>query len=158
MLVALSLGLYAQSADDLAAANAIKAIRSVTTSGVTLLTYSDRVRDARVKADQAPALDPKLKLALEYYEVSSSAWSLRLGPDAQAFKLSVEIGRKLDSEPFKACKAVTELTGPLDASFKKKPSAADQRYSALANLLAQRPNLLWACAAHFIGEFDRKHK
>ena len=37
-----AIGLEAQSADDLAALNAIKAIRSVSTSGVTFLAYSDR--------------------------------------------------------------------------------------------------------------------
>jgi hypothetical protein len=157
LLIAFSIGLEAQSADDLAARNAIEAIRSVTTSGVNLPAYSDRVLDARAKADRAPALDPKLKLALEYYEVSSSAWSLKLGQDAQSFKRSVEIGRKLDSEPFKACKAVMELTRSVDASFKKQPQP-DQRYSTLANLLAQQPNLLWACAAKLVREFDRQHK
>ena len=130
LLLAFSIGLEAQSADDAAALNAIKSIRSVTTSGVTFLAYSDRVLDARAKADQAPALDLKLERALEYYEVSSSAWSLKFGQDPQAFQRSIEIGRKLDSEPFKACKAVTELIGSVDASFKKKPQP-DQRYSAL---------------------------
>jgi hypothetical protein len=158
LLVTVSLGLYAESVDDLAALNAIKAVLSVTTSGVTFLAYSERVLDARVKTDQVPTLAPKLKLALEYYEVSSSAWGLKLGPDTKAFQRSVEVGRKLDSEPFKACKAVMELTSSVDASFKKKPPPADQRYSTLANLLAQRPNLLWPCAANLVREFDRQHK
>jgi hypothetical protein len=83
---------------------------------------------------------------------------LQLGLDALAFTRSVEIGRKFDSEPFKACKAITELSASLDASFKKKSAATYQRYSALANLLAQRLNPLWAREANLLSQFDRQHK
>lgn len=61
-MVAVSLGLYA-SPDDLAALNAIKAVLSLTMSGVTHLTFSERVLDARTKANQVPVLDAKLELA-----------------------------------------------------------------------------------------------
>jgi hypothetical protein len=89
-------------------------------SGVTHPTFSERVLDARTKANQVPVLDAKLELALEYYEVSAKAWSLKIGPDSQVFQRSIQIGRKLDSELFKACKAMTELTRSADASFKTK--------------------------------------
>jgi hypothetical protein len=85
LLVAFSLSLCAQSTEDLAALDAINAVLSATTSGVTFLAFSDRVLDARAKADHVPTLGPQLKLALEYYEVSSQTWSLRIGPCCPSF-------------------------------------------------------------------------
>lgn len=58
LVLALGSCLLAESPDD-AAVLAIKAVRSVTSAGVTLRAYSDRVLEARVRADQAANLDPK---------------------------------------------------------------------------------------------------
>jgi len=143
-----ALAVVAQTPEYGAAANAIKALRSVTTSGVQYRQLSDRVLEARVKADQDPTLDPKLKLALKYYEISENAWNLRIAPrDPQNYARSVVIGNKLLSAEYQTCKPIQEMI----ASAGKKPSP-----SVVAQLLAQRPNLLWSCAAALIAETEAK--
>lgn len=139
--------------DELDAVKAIKALRSITTSvsDVPYVAFQDRLLDAKVKADQAENLDPKLKLALRYYDVSSAAWSA--GPRNDVLRF-VQIGAMVATNEVQQCSPVARMTAAEDSKHKKKPQAADVRNLTLGFTLSRAPSLLWSCAADLITQFD----
>jgi hypothetical protein len=132
------------------ALDALKALNSVTSAGVTFREYSTRVLDAKVVVDRFLASAPQdpahdaISSAMGYHEMASQAWSttfrrpLSGGPDT-----FLEVGTKLqhDSCP-EAVKlverAATNHAGPGD----------------LGLFVGQHPGPLWQCAARKVAEAE----
>lgn len=106
------------------ALQALEALQSVTSSGVTYQEYARRVLDAKVKVDQylkSPGQDDQrvrtaIGMAMRCYEVASQAWNQKIATrDPNAM---LRDGAKLDSQircngvvPFRQCVAVFKAEG-----------------------------------------------
>lgn len=140
------------------ALNSLKALQSVTHTGLSYREYADRVLDAKVKVDQflrSPAdRDPKLLTALrlskirsgidtvmQYYELATQAWNAHLVNESQR---SREIGERLRNDTvLRDCSAIRIKTTP----------GTDSLRTGL--VLGRNPDILWSCASTKIAEVEQ---
>jgi hypothetical protein len=104
---------------------ALKALQSVTTAGVSYRDYATRVLDAKVKVDQFVQSSPKkntpardvVRVAMRYYELASQAWSENI-----TNHFSQEVGHILEDDPeINACPAVKEIVAHKNEFYAKHP-------------------------------------
>jgi hypothetical protein len=123
------------------ALDAVRALRSVTVSGISYRDYAPRVLDARVKVDRylsSPAKDPAqnaIGLAMRYYELAGESWSGQVG-------LMIGVEQAIGGDPtLQACTALKAIQLP--------------KRIGLAAYLASRPSVLWSCASDQVADAER---
>lgn len=167
------------------ALDALRALQSVTNSGVSYRDYAPRVLDAKVKMDRYLASptngDDKARaaaqLAMRYYEVAAEAWNNKISKSGR----DREVGLVLRSDPgLRECPAVQGVVAEADAGserFHTQPVIIGKTRIAppqprpgqsLASMIedfavystgsrvGESPNILWSCATAKLAEADRK--
>jgi hypothetical protein len=135
--------------------DALLALRSVTTSGVSYRDYAPRVLDTKVKVDRyisgpgsdRPELQKALRTAMAEYELASQAWSNTIN-----VTLGITgVGHRIMEDPeIASCATIKPLIERLNP---KKPR--QNQYIEIAVSVGQRPALLWACASTQVGGAER---
>jgi hypothetical protein len=152
------------------ALDALRALRSVTGSGIAYRDYSQRVLDAKVKVDryltssgsQRPELVRAIRVAMLEYELASQAWLTKPDPTANG-SLWKPMGVTMQDPDVAKCptvKAATELNDnpPAPAPSRKRPPRSIDRSQdlgltlAIAEqsrywLLGSVTSGIWTCAA-----------
>jgi hypothetical protein len=166
------------------ALDALKALKSVTNSGITYHDYSQRVLDARVKVDRYLSTlaqerkepgDRAIRVAMLEYEMASQVWLTKTDPPANA-SLWRPIGITMQDPDVAKCtvvKAATLLNDnpPAPASSRKRtaspnPSSKMDRTESLGLTLAIAERSLywssgsvtsgvWACATAQLASAER---
>jgi hypothetical protein len=166
----------------LEALDALKALRSVTNSGITYRDYSQRVLDARVKVDRYLSsqgsvgieLRSAVRVSMLEYELASQAWITKTDPPANAslWKSMGVAMQDLDVAKCPVVKAATEMNDnpPAPAPSRKRPppvrSSSMDRSEGLGLTLAiaERSQYwslgsvtsgIWACASAELAEAER---
>ncbi len=156
------------------ALDALKALQSVTTSGINYRDYSARVLDARVKVDKYLTSPPNgddpqrsaIRIAMQYYELTSLAWG---GVIFKDFQRSIQVGGTLrgDATLLEPCPAIKTLIADSDARAAETgaqlartipDTPAEREKTSLlftGTSIGQRPAILWSCAATKIAEAER---
>jgi hypothetical protein len=144
-----------------AAIDALRSLRSVTTSGINYRDYSTRVLDAKVRVDKyrdSGANDPArdaIVAAMKYYEMGSQAWGLRVGVGGNASGLGrmVEIGEQIRVD---SCPDFAGLIANADAFYAKaKKGASDQdRNAFLGSMAGGSVGTFWKCGADKVAQAE----
>lgn len=157
------------------AVDALRALRSVTGSGITYRDYSQRVLDSRVKVDRylssqsgdGPELGRAIRVAMLEYELASRAWRANVEILSDLWK---SMGDTMQDPEVAKCPAVRVVTTLVDNSRPTNPNAQDRaailgikapdRATTLGIKLANagRDNLapdIWACASAQVAEAER---
>jgi hypothetical protein len=157
------------------ALDALKALRSVTQSGISYRDYSQRVLDAKVKVDQylsspandAPALRSAITLGMREFLLASQAWSIKFSNSTdpgRTLELASAVGRTLEQDPQIAQCPVTrqfiDQTYQTAASSKflrkaKEQESPEARARFIGFLTSGHPDLLWPCASEQVAEAER---
>jgi len=136
------------------ALDTLKALRSVTTSGISYSEYAPRVLDARIKVDRylsSPAKDPArsaIELAMRYYELASEAW--RMGV------LAVDVGKTIVEDPSLA--ACTALKAAAPSMVTRNPIPSEDKLKnpvVIGIYVGEHPAVLWACASEQVAQAER---
>ena len=146
----------------------LKALTSVTNSGVGLQEYSRRVLDAKVTVDKylaSPKSDDATRraaidAAMRYYEMASQAWNANARTNADSLSIHLRIGRALREDPaLKDCpdvvKTVAAADGYRSPLRRSPPQTEDERNALIGALIGGRPSALWSCAASKIAEAEK---
>ena len=136
--------------------DALKGLRSVTTSGIAYRDYATRVLDARVRIDRylsfhddkATEAQGAIRVAILEYELASHAWEASLGNILDAVQLWPQWGKILEDLEVAKCplaKAAIDLD-------RRKPSPKLDHTKALGAAFydvyqSEGAAKLWACAA-----------
>ena len=137
------------------AMDALKALRSVTQSGIAYRDYAQRMLDAKVKVDRylsSPGNDPAefrkpIQTAMHEYELASQAWSNTINVTLAI----ASIGKTIMEDPETAsCPTIKPLIDRLNP--KKK---IQDQYLEIAFRVGERPALLWTCASAQVAEAER---
>jgi hypothetical protein len=157
------------------ALDALRALRSVTQSGISYRDYSQRVLDAKVKVDQylsspandAPALRSAITLGMREFLLASQAWSIKFSDSAdpgRTLELARAVGRTLEQDPqISQCPVTRQFidqTYQTAASSKflrkaKEQESPEARTQFIGFLASSRPDLLWPCASAQVAEAER---
>ena len=136
------------------ALDALKALNSVTSAGVTFREYSTRVLDAKVLVDKFLASAPQdpahdaISSAMGYHEMASQAWSARISSGADSLMTSQRIGTQLQRD---SCPEAAELVAAV-ANFGGKSRPPNP--AVIGTLAGQHPGALWKCAARKVAEAE----
>jgi hypothetical protein len=144
------------------ALDALKALRSVTNSGITYRDYSQRVLDTKVKFDRytssveagAPGRTA-ITLAMREYEIASQAWSLKFTNDAgSALAMAASIGQTLmtDSE-ISQCPGIKQLVQSVPMA--KTKTGPVPNFSLVGYVFGGSPASVWPCASAQVAEAER---
>lgn len=138
---------------------ALKGLRSVTTSGISYRDYSQRVLDAKVKFDaymsskgtESAAIRDAVELAMQWYELSSHAWSDSFG---NSFTFVNSVGTAvLTNNKLSSCPSVVQA---LSLAYKPKtPPTPAERIQHAGLAIAVQPSSLWPCASAQVDEAER---
>jgi hypothetical protein len=159
------------------ALDALRALRSVTESGVTFRDYAPRVLDAKVKVDRcqnsSAAGTVPVRVAMREYELASRAWSARLAIGFSGTDAMAEVGKTLDQTPeISKCLAVRAVIEKVNQSEGHAGDLAEswglerantlaamgwefQRPILIGLLMGQTPAILWSCASSQLTEAER---
>ena len=105
------------------ALDALKALRSVTQSGIAYREYSTRVLDAKVKVDRYVSLAKTdaaefrgaIGLAMREYELASQAWSTTISTSMRGLAVATNVGMSLDEDPeVSKCPAIRQMIDQMD--------------------------------------------
>lgn len=121
------------------ALDALLALQSVTTSGITFRDYTPRVLDARIKIDQylrTPEnndvdIRALMKSAMRYYEMAAEYWPLTVMPlsgwSMRMFQLERTMAEEFRSDKdFQACPAIVRILNAADSQNSKNKVLAEQ--------------------------------
>jgi hypothetical protein len=150
------------------AVDALKALRSVTESGISYRDYASRVLDAKVKVDRylssaandGAALRSGIGLAMREYELASQAWSTAISTSVGTLAVATSVGRTLDGDPeISKCPAIRQWIDQTNQTAARsrvtRNNSPDQRAAMIGLLAGQRPALLWTCASAHVAEAER---
>ncbi len=159
------------------ALDALRALRSVTESGITFHDYATRVLDAKVKVDRcqnsSAANTDAVRLAMREYELASRAWSASFAAEFNGAAAMAEVGIMLEgTSEISKCPTVRSVIEKVDQSQGHAEDLAQswggQRAMVLARipwasqrpiliglLTSQTPAILWSCAASQLTEAER---
>lgn len=138
--------------------DALKALRSVTNSGITYRDYSERVLDTKVKFDRyassVEAGAPErtaITLAMREYEIASQAWSLKFNT---ALAMATRIGQTLmtDSE-ISQCPGIKQLVQSVPMA--KTKTGPVPNLALVGMVFGESPASVWPCAAAQVAEAER---
>jgi hypothetical protein len=140
------------------ALEALRALRSVTESGVTFRDYAPRVLDAKVKvdrylassADTTPARGA-IDAAMRAHQVAAKAWSANISNNALA-ELTVGENILSDSE-ISNCPTVKKIINQASSMGRQRGAASPA--IAVGVLVAMSPSALWACADLNLSEAEK---
>ena len=164
------------------ALDGLRALRSVTGSGIAYRDYAQRVLDTRVKVDRylssqsgdEPELGRAIRVAMLEYELASQVWITKADPMANT-SLWKPMGATMQDPDVAKCptvKAATEMNDnpPMPAPNRKRsapaPSSSMDRSKDLGLMLAvvERGQYwqlgsvtsgIWACASAQLAEAER---
>jgi hypothetical protein len=136
------------------ALGALKAIRSVTTSGIAYRDYTQRLLDARVTVDRYLSANDSaggaayraIRTAMLEYEFAGRVWLVQIDPGPDA---AVKAGELMPHPDFATC---TPIKTMVDRAKAKDPMSYG------VQILVVRTNHLpeiWACASEQITEAER---
>lgn len=148
------------------ALDALRALRSVTESGISYRDYAPRALDAKVKVDRylaSPTGDAAeyrgaIEAAMRAYQLASQAWAASISNDALA---KMTVGSSIDQDPvISKCPAMTRL---IKQATIKNPGPSDRALligafagqGALLDLMGNGPSTLWICASDQVVEAER---
>jgi hypothetical protein len=145
------------------ALDALKALRSVTDSGIAYRDYSQRVLNAKVKVDQylstasddITPLRSAIGLAMREYELASQAWSGAITTSGVAL---ISVGRSIEQDSrISDCPAIREMIDQVDQNPNRRlrPTSPAARTDSIGIRAGLRPALLWACASAQLAEAER---
>ena len=144
------------------AMDALKAIRSVTGSGIAYRDYSQKVLEAKVQVDRyisssandSVDLRNAIERAMRQYELASQAWS---GAIAHTENELTAIGKILEANSeISKCSAIWSMIGQVDQSLdKNRPNWPEERASKIGVRVGVRPALLWTCASGQLARAER---
>jgi hypothetical protein len=169
---------------DKAALDALRALRSITSSGISLRDYSPRVLDARVTVDRylnsaskdAPGV-ANISLAMRYYEIANLAWPITTTSGVNSVAPSTRLAETIRAEKDQLAGACPKIAGVVTqadaknakslalaaAEAQKKPRAQNQMVLRPTDdliiqlmLNALRPPEVWACAEKQIADAERR--
>jgi hypothetical protein len=144
--------------DSQEAMDALKALRSVTTTGIAYRDYTQRMLDAKVKvdkylaspADDSPQLRGAIRVAMLEYELASQSWLVgsSSSPIAHA-DLWEPMGKILEDPEVAKC--------PVAARAVRTAGRTDAKSLGLSLVLLPggAPGDLWPCASQQIAEAER---
>lgn len=105
------------------AVDALKALRSVTSSSVSYRDYAPRVLDAKVKVDKylsSPGGDDArrdtIRAAMQYYELAATAWNAEIVKD---YDRAREVGQALQNPALAECPTVKKVIAESEASAER---------------------------------------
>ena len=143
---------------------AVKALQSIVSSGVSYRDYAPRVLDARVRVDKylesvrgsgSPSAI-HLSMAMTYYEMASAAWGARLfGKRVDGISPEeVEIGRTANNS--KVLNSCTQLHKLIQNARLGSNYPPDHRWTfqEIGQTLGEHPGTFWECASLKIGEAE----
>jgi hypothetical protein len=136
------------------AMDALKALRSVTESGISYRDYAPRVLDAKVKIDRylsSAGNDPPdsrkaIETAMREYELASMAWNIK---GSSEWTTADRVEQVLEKDPeISKCPGLKRW---LDQELRANPFRP-----AIAGFDAgENPSILWTCASAQIAEAER---
>lgn len=150
--------------------NALKAMKSVTHSGLTYREYAPRVLDAKVTVDRylgsteksRSELQIAIGLAMQYYELASQAWNAWIIKD---FGKATEIGRNLREDrilgecpEIKAVIAQQDANAPIRAAMGIRDSSrtpSEEIAMFIGTSIGKNPDVPWACASAKIADAEK---
>ena len=138
---------------------ALKALRSVTGSGISYRDYSQRVLDAKVKFDvyvsskstESGAVRDAVESAMQWYELSSQAWGDSVG---NSFNFLNSVGTAvLMNNKLSTCPSVIQA---LTLAYRpRKPPTPTERIQHAGIAIMTQPSSLWPCASAQVDEAER---
>ncbi len=141
------------------ALQALKALQSVTTTGVAYPDYARRVVDAKIQVDEYlqgegadSAVKSRVREAMALYVLSSSAWNAKLTEGYYGFEVFERVGRDPALELCPEVKPLLAASPPLGVRRTpeaKMTPAANTGINAANNFRA-----LWSCASNKITEAE----
>lgn len=150
------------------AVDAVRALKSVTEVGVNYAQYAPRVLDAKVKVDQYLAHPPAndlalrgdIKAAMRYHEMVSQALNAKMVM-ALTQKTGTTEALNRNTQARHALADIGAAAGG-DQCFSLRTSLAaltvlpgDDKNLNAGLFIADRPSLLWTCAAQQLAQADR---
>jgi hypothetical protein len=136
------------------AMDALKALRSVTDSGISYREYAPRVLDAKIRIDRylsSPTKDPArnaIGLGMRFYQLASEAWEMGV--------LAVDVGKVIVGDPSLAACTALKKVAPSIESRNAMPAEEKLKDPVLVGMyLGQHPTVLWACASEQVAEAER---
>ena len=144
------------------ALESLKALRSVTSSGIPYRDYSQRVLDAKIKVDRytsssegdSPDVRNAITLAMREYEFASQGWGVKFNSGGQALAASSAIGQVLMTDPeISKCPGIRQLIDSVPPKLLN--TAKGPNYSFIGIMFSNSPNSIWACASAQVAEAER---
>lgn len=141
------------------AMDSLKALRSVTESGIAYRDYSQRVLDAKVKVDRyltspatdAAALRTGIALAMRDYEFASRAWSTSFSTAVGTLAVATSVGTALYGDPeISKCPAVKQFLIEMAGKKGKPPNVG-----VVGLVVGGRPAVIWACASAQVAQAEQ---
>jgi hypothetical protein len=140
------------------AMDTLRALRTVTQSGISYRDYAPRVLDAKVKIDRylsAPTNDTAelrkaIETAMHAYELSSQAWGSQISSSASNFE---PIGRSIVEDPeISKCPAIKQMIDNVDRGLSKRSLP---RAALIGINVGVQPGLLFGCGSAQVAEAER---
>lgn len=145
------------------ALTALKGLRSVTASGINYRDYSTRVLDAKVIVDRyvgEAGADPQAAIiakAMQYFELASQAWGLRISGFTGGLGRLVEVGQAVAGNltDCPSLRAAIEQGDQFRAKMKIKPPKTDAEKLMNIGSDMGEPAPLWKCGSERVGDAER---
>ena len=143
--------------------DALRALQSITSSGVGYRDYAPRVLDARIKVDhylksaqENEKARAPISSAMRYYELAAQAWNTNLVTTSKSLGSTLEVFKALvEDKEVSECPALKSMLAEVRRSvppFAKSPMDIS---GVMGTFLGQnRLPTLWACAKDKISEAE----
>lgn len=147
-----------------AALDALRGLRSIAGSGVSYRDYAPRVLDAKVIVDKYAGqagddrLAPVIAKAMQYFELASQAWGLKIsGLSNGGLNRVVDIGKAVapDLDVCPALRAEAQRNEQMRAQMKIKPPRNEMESFATLGMDMGNPAALWKCAGERVAEAEK---